>query len=820
MQSTQHLQHPASVDLYIRHGWYLVPVPKGTKGPNTKGWNKKKNMLTAQSQLPEGYGIGLAHAYSGTMALDIDNWDRATELLESHGINLQELYDASDAVIIDSGRKGRGKLLFQMPDDTILPTKKITEGNEVIYELRCASNNGLTVQDILPPSIHPETNEPYRWAGKGNWQSLPPLPDSLLTHWQDIIDSQYQELASDTPTSITTSWHEIYSAVDAIDPSTSREEWITVGMALHWAATVDDKLNEALIYWNDWSKDSDKYPGTQQVWSQWCSFKSDKANNRKLGSLFHIAKKHGWERPVPPVSHMFGATPIDPDTVIKDYQISPPDVDMSHVPNLLRTRALEISEHIGCDPLVPLFAGFSAVCAAADARHRLELLPGFTVPPVLWFMTVGDPADKKTPGSRPMFKFLSTLEKEDLPRFRDEMLVYEGLELRYAKAKKEHNDFYESEDSALPNTVAPNVPEMPVQPSKLRLVVQDITSQKLVNVAAPRPYGLLCHMDEMHSWFEVLTTKKNTENRSTWTKSYEADSASLDRMGSGETYCENFAVSIYGNIQPRSLKLYLNDLSNDGFLQRFIPAFLRKGFTKVGNPVAEDKTSVKHWEDALRKIRQLEPRTYQLSHDAYDLFRQFQHAYESRKENYRTLNVSDEFMTAYGKSEGTLGRITLIFHLLTDPLSTSVTRDTLTKAINFFETYVLKSLRVMFDSSIGEDSLNVTVMNYVINHSDKKIIRVADIKRNHHRKFVKFDKREVYEMILITLEDLVTKNWLYRVDDDLRADYAKFAVNPDLINSFRQYRAKLAEARQNDLHSRIYVDSPKPKPDARNSHLL
>jgi len=142
-------QHPASVDAYIRHGWSLVPIPSGTKGPRTPGWNKKESAIKSQTEVPTGFGIGLAHAYSGTMAFDIDNWD----ITVAQGIDLQSLYDAPDAVIIDSGRQGHGKLLYKMPFGLALPSKKIIIGGITIYELRCATANGLTVQDVLPPSI-------------------------------------------------------------------------------------------------------------------------------------------------------------------------------------------------------------------------------------------------------------------------------------------------------------------------------------------------------------------------------------------------------------------------------------------------------------------------------------------------------------------------------------------------------------------------------------------------------------------------------------------------------------------------------------------
>ena len=176
-------QHPASVDAYIRHGWSLVPIPNGTKGPRTPGWNLKENAIKSQADLPAGYGIGLAHAYSGTMAFDIDEWEMTVEELTPQGVDLQALYNANDAVIVDSGRAGHGKLLYSLPFGLTLPSKKIIINGVTAYELRCATVNNLTVQDVLPPSIHPDTHQPYRWAGKGHWTRLPTIPQSLLDLW-------------------------------------------------------------------------------------------------------------------------------------------------------------------------------------------------------------------------------------------------------------------------------------------------------------------------------------------------------------------------------------------------------------------------------------------------------------------------------------------------------------------------------------------------------------------------------------------------------------------------------------------------------------
>ena len=292
---------------YIDHGWSLVPIPPSTKGPQTKGWNQRAGALKSSADLPEGWGIGLAHAYSGTCALDIDSLATATLMLAEHGIDLQALLDAPDAVQIVSGREGRAKLLYCVAEP--LPSKKITTGGTTIYELRCATSSGLTVQDVLPPSVHPDTEQPYCWAGRGQWSRLPAIPQALLDLWRSRLVTETPIQAAMPPAGSggavsDADWVNALQALQAIDPGGSRDEWITVGMALHSTGRPD-----ALSVWNTWSERSTtKYPGQRDMAKQWASFHNDKATEVGLGSLFHIARKNGWVRPMPDASGLFGPT--------------------------------------------------------------------------------------------------------------------------------------------------------------------------------------------------------------------------------------------------------------------------------------------------------------------------------------------------------------------------------------------------------------------------------------------------------------------------------------------------------------------------------
>lgn len=198
------------IDEYIRHGWSLTPIRPGSKAPHGASWNAKGNALTDTTYLKPDYGVGLMHAYSGTCAVDVDNW-----ALTRLRLNIDELYEAPDAVQIISGKEGHGKLLYRLPFGLILPSKQFKVDGRLAFELRCATVERKTVQDVLPPSIHPETGKPYTWGGAGNWKNLPVLPLHILEMWQQSLVG----LRPPSADGVDSSWNEIVEALDHINPS-------------------------------------------------------------------------------------------------------------------------------------------------------------------------------------------------------------------------------------------------------------------------------------------------------------------------------------------------------------------------------------------------------------------------------------------------------------------------------------------------------------------------------------------------------------------------------------------------------------------------
>lgn len=266
---------------YAAHGWALVPIPTGRKGPLTARWNQRELCITdpALAEWLDG-NVGLAHAYSGTCAIDVDDLDRTLAWLAERNIDLREWLDAPDAVRIES-RPGRAKLLYRI--EKPLPSFKLPCG----LELRCAATNGLTVQDVLPPSIHPDTGQPYTWAYNspvGHWSELPPLPGPLANLWHGLIAPTAPRVPKPVVRSraVHADSPRLLKLLDLHDPDAGYDSWLAVGMALHHES---GGAPAGLELWNTWSAQGQKYKGIGDLEQHWRSFRLDHANPRTLASL-------------------------------------------------------------------------------------------------------------------------------------------------------------------------------------------------------------------------------------------------------------------------------------------------------------------------------------------------------------------------------------------------------------------------------------------------------------------------------------------------------------------------------------------------------
>lgn len=73
--------------------------------------------------------------------------------------------------------------------------------------------------------------------------------------------------------------------------SDNYEAWMLFGLAIFRSGVAD-----AFDLWHSWSKASRVYPGAEKCREKWAQFEraSDRSDRVTVGSIFYIAKRHGW----------------------------------------------------------------------------------------------------------------------------------------------------------------------------------------------------------------------------------------------------------------------------------------------------------------------------------------------------------------------------------------------------------------------------------------------------------------------------------------------------------------------------------------------
>lgn len=664
---------------YVRAGLALVSIPKGQKGPAVTGWNTRDSAITAPKKAYTLKGnIGLAHAYSSppTMALDIDDLPKARAWLGERGVDLDALLEADDGVQVSSGREGRAKLLYRLPSVAEpIRTKQISdpETGEMVLEFRCASAGGYTVQDVLPPSIHPDTGQAYQWAGKGTWQDIPQIPGQLLGVWQGQLQSTKRPpsravVVGDDSSVVALPRETIRDLRSALLFMRADEYdlWVNVGLALKPLGFVGRGL------WMEWSQTSEKSleGGPLQASQKWDSFEPAHIDYR---FVFAEAQRRGWVNPAKSIAVAQGERANDggwpipqplPNSLRKVKAL-----DLSCLPSTIRDAVADIAERLSCP--ADYVATSLLVGAGAIVGNRIGILPkqhddSWEVYPALWGGIVGPPGSMKTPVQQITMKPLHHIEEQEGIRYAASMTAYQT-------AKKQ----YEKDLAAFKSGKLGTSPVEPQEPKKPRLIVNDTTYQALGEILAANPRGVLVHGDELSGLLQSLDTAGQEAARGFYLSGWGGTgSYSFDRIGRGNIRLTHFALSVFGGFQPDKIKQYVRmaqsgSSHNDGLLQRFqllVWPDLSEDVVLVDRP--PDRAALGAMHGAVLGLRnsgnagQLQPHGSRLLHfdgNAQSVFNQW---YTANEILLRRDSLGPSEKSHFAKYRSLVPALALLFHLL------------------------------------------------------------------------------------------------------------------------------------------------------------
>jgi putative DNA primase/helicase len=666
--------------------------------------------------------VGLAHLYCSpyvTAALDIDDLSLASTYFKKHGIDLQALLDAQDAVQISSGRTNRAKLLYKLPfESKLMETKQIQDpiSKDMVLELRCASSNGKTAQDLLPPSVHPETGIEYKWAGKGDWRDIPFIPEALLTLWEELLNEnalQTKSAASQKPpqhpnTSQTLSDQDIQHLRSALLHlrADDRKDWIKAGLALKNLGEVGRGL------WIEWSMTSKKYDPPDAA-DTWDTFEPTSIDYRYI---FAEAQRQGWVNPTK-------RTDLDPPASVSDSSDWPEpqklpgelrpvlELNPDWLPEALREGCIDIAERLSC----PLdYVAIPAIVGAGTALgNTVGILPkefddSWVVHAGFWGGIVGSPGSMKTPALIASLKPLHHLEEMAANQYKLDYVKYKSDKTAFDKSMA---DFKSGKSTAFPVE--------PTKPVKTRYIVNDVTYQALGEILAENPRGILALADELSGLLQSLDTPGQEAARGFYLSGWGGQGTyTFDRITRDSITLTRYQLAVFGGFQPDRIKAYVRQSQsgsskNDGLLQRFqllVWPDLSGEFSLIDRPA--NKQALDRMFQAITSLQQLNSTRItgavknssgvQLLHFDKDTQELFNNWYQDNEKMLRAGSLSPAEHSHFAKYRSLVPGLALLFHLLNGHQDL-VSKDSLETALQFAK-YLKSHAKRTYCSVNGLDS--------------------------------------------------------------------------------------------------------------------
>jgi hypothetical protein len=271
----------------------------------------------------------------------------------------------------------------------------------------------------------------------------------------------------------------------------------------------------------------------------------------------------------------------DPMPLEKVIGDSTPSLDEALIPPLLLPYCKDVAHRMQSPieySVTALIIGLGALLG-----NKILLMPksldNWRITPNLYGMIVGDAGTLKTPVINECSKIIYKINNE--------------LSYQFEKDKKQHTAQVKALESQIkaikanPKTNQSNLLQLEIQYAELkenppvqeRVLVQDVTIEKLGELLSSNENGLYFLFDELISLFKTIEKPGRDNDKSFLLQAWNGLLTSyIDRIGRGSLKIDKTCLSILGTIQPAVLDNYIKNYSKDqkgdiegtdGFISRF-----------------------------------------------------------------------------------------------------------------------------------------------------------------------------------------------------------------------------------------------------------
>jgi len=323
----------------VEHGVAVHWLHRRKKRPVGTNWQTAPvhTIDSLKADYQTGFNIGIRpgeHSrtpYGYLHLFDVDI--RKPELArEAWACLLKHWPEAREAPFVISGSGGESRHVYVF---TPVPLRSMSLGHSEGFEMVFDPEKGRDVkkrdwevslygapkQAVLPPSVHPDTGENYRWGREIEWDLLemglgPVVSEADIATWgareDDLSLDDHDDLMAAVraaPMGLTQAEIDRILADLPEDWVEDHDLWVQAGMALHHEYEGSQLGFER---WCEWSKQSAKFD-VKDLKTRWKSFK-DRKNPVRMATLIKAAGEARLQRDHADLEDLFGDAEVDEPT--------------------------------------------------------------------------------------------------------------------------------------------------------------------------------------------------------------------------------------------------------------------------------------------------------------------------------------------------------------------------------------------------------------------------------------------------------------------------------------------------------------------------
>ena len=280
-----------------------------------------------------------------------------------------------------------------------------------------------------------------------------------------------------------------------------------------------------------------------------------------------------WPPPQPIAPQLLPVDPLRPEML----------------PEALEPWIMNIAHRMQCPPDFPATTAIVLISAiiGAGCGIRPKARDDWTVTPNLWGGIIARPGMFKSPAIGQGLMPLKRLEANAKKTFDAAMIEFAPRLMRFEARRKalkeamvnEERSKRKSNDNKKENPETNleeelTIIEAPEPPVWKRYRTNDATIEKIAELLAQNPRGILIERDELIGQLSTWDREGHESDRAFHLEGWNGTSSyTTDRIGRGTIYVPRLCESFFGGIQPSKLLAYLHDavsnINNDGMIQRF-----------------------------------------------------------------------------------------------------------------------------------------------------------------------------------------------------------------------------------------------------------